>query len=141
MNEEEKKFGSCLHFSTNALARILTKMADEEFASSGLSSSYGFLLLVIDEKPGIRPKEVSEKLHLNQSTVTRLVDKMEFRGLLRRKQVGRSIEIYTTKKGSQLIPEIEEAWENLRNRYSKVLGQKEAKNLASAIHMSTQLMD
>ena len=141
MNEEEKNLSSCLHFSTSALARILTKMADEEFASSGLSSSYGFLLLVIDEKPGIRPKEVSEKLHLNQSTVTRLVDKMEFRGLLRRKQVGRSIEIYTTKKVSLLVPEIVEAWGNLQNRYSKVLGQKEAKNLASAIHMSTQLME
>lgn len=141
MKDDERKFSSCLHFSTNALSRILTKMADEEFAASGLSSSYGFLLLVVDTKPGIRPKEVSEKLHLNQSTVTRLVDKMEFRGLLRRKQVGRSSEIYITKKGSQTIPAIEEAWENLQNRYSKVLGQKQAESLASAIHLSTQIME
>ncbi|PLX14009.1 MAG: MarR family transcriptional regulator [Marinilabiliales bacterium] len=141
MKDKEKDFSGCLHFSTNALSRILTKMADEEFAISGLSSSYGFLLMLVNEESGIRPKEISEKLFLNQSTVTRLVDKMEARGFLRRKVIGRNTSIKITKKGEEKIPLIEEAWENLKERYSKALGRKESNTLASAIYMSTQLME
>lgn len=141
MKDNEKEFSSCLHFSTNALARILTNMADEEFVICGLSSSYGFLLMLVNEEPGIRPKEISEKLFLNQSTVTRLVDKMEARGFLKRKVIGRSTAINITKKGTEKLPLIEEAWQNLRKRYTKVLGEKESKNLASAIYMSTQFME
>ena len=55
---EKSKYCGCLYYSANALSRIMTKMADEEFASAGLSSSYAFLLMTVNHKPGIQPKEI-----------------------------------------------------------------------------------
>lgn len=47
--KEKYKYCNCLYFSSNALARMMTKMADEEFKSSGVSTSYAFLLITVNE--------------------------------------------------------------------------------------------
>ncbi|HSZ25661.1 MAG TPA: helix-turn-helix domain-containing protein, partial [Cytophagaceae bacterium] len=93
---------SCLYYSANALSRIMSKMADEEFAITGLSSSYAFLLMVVNKKPGVQPKMISEELQLTPSTITRLIEKMEQRKFLERKSIGRITEVYPTQKSIEL---------------------------------------
>ena len=78
MEKTKSKYCGCLYYSVNALSRVMTKIADEEFGVTGLSSSYAFLLMTVNEKPGIQPKEISQHMQLTPSTVTRLVEKMEF---------------------------------------------------------------
>ena len=60
----------CLYYSANALARNMTKLADEEFAVTGLSSSYAFFTYDGLFKTGIQPKEISHHMQLTPSTVT-----------------------------------------------------------------------
>jgi len=112
----------------------MTRMADEAFAPTGLSSSYAFLLMTVQGKPGINPKEISAKMQLSPSTITRLIEKMEYRGLLERKQAGRSTEVYPTAASHDLMSKIKESWENLHTNYEKILGKEEAEKLTSAIH-------
>ena len=71
MSEKSLKYGSCMYYSANALARIITKIAEEEFGTFGISPSYAFLLMTINDKPGIKPMEISEIMMLNPSTITR----------------------------------------------------------------------
>ena len=85
MQETKSKYCGCLYYSSNALARMMTKMADEEFAVTGLTSSYAFLLMSVNAKPGIQPMELSEHVQLTPSTITRLIEKMEVKQLLERK--------------------------------------------------------
>ena len=63
-------------------------MAEEAFAKTGLSPSYAFLVMIVEEQPGITLKSLSEKLHLAPSTCTRLVDKLVNREIVERKQEG-----------------------------------------------------
>ena len=84
MGTEKSPYCNCLYYSANALSRLMTRMADEEFALAGVSSSYAFLLMTVNGQPGIQPKEISQKMQLTPSTVTRLVEKMEARALLER---------------------------------------------------------
>ena len=124
----------CLYYSTNAFARAMTRMAEEEFASTGLTPSYAFVLMTVNSQPGIQPKELSQHMKLTPSTVTRLVEKLEARGFLERQIRGRSTEINPTAKGLELNDKIKKAWRNLYNRYSNQIGENEGKELTQKIN-------
>ena len=134
MENADNKYCSCLYYSVNALSRILTKVADEAFSKVGLSSSYAFLLMTVSEKPGIQPKEISKKLQLTPSTITRLIEKMEYRGFLERKQSGRCTQVYATEAGLALHPKIKDAWQQLYQHYADVLGAEESNQLTADIY-------
>ncbi len=119
----------------------MTKMADECFAITGLTSSYAFLLMTVNEDPGIQPKQISALMQLTPSTVTRLIEKMEHRGLLTRKSVGRSTEVYPTQASHDLNDKIKEAWTHLRDKYNTILGKKEGDELAKLIHGAIQKLE
>ena len=137
MNENKSTYCSCLYYSANALARVMTKISDEEFSKLGLSSSYAFLLMTVNNKQGIQPKEISEKMQLTASTVTRLVEKMEYRGYLKRQSCGRSTEVYSTEEGMKLQPKLKELWQNLYKRYSDAMGKETADKLTADIYEAT----
>jgi len=134
MTKCESKYCGCLYYSSNALARVMTRLAEEEFASTGLTPSYAFVLMTVSSQPGIQPKDLSTHMQLTPSTVTRLVEKLEFRGLVERKNTGRSTEIHPTSKGQELIGIIERSWKNLYERYSNQIGEEEAKELTQKMN-------
>jgi DNA-binding MarR family transcriptional regulator len=133
MENKDSKYCNCLYYSANALGRVMTKMAEEEFAITGLTPSHAFLLMSINDKPGIHPKELSEQMQLTPSTVTRLIEKMENRGFVQRKAIGRITEVHPTTKSKELDPKIKEAWQNLYKRYSSILG-KEGDSLTGSVY-------
>ncbi len=141
MEKNDSTYCKCLYYSANALARIMTKMADEAFASTGLSSSYAFLLMTVNRKPGIRPKEISEHMQLTPSTITRLVEKMEHKGLIERKSVGKFTEVHPTNEGRKLYHPIKEAWASLYQDYSKMLGKEEGDELTAAIYEASKKLE
>ncbi|WP_410512809.1 MarR family transcriptional regulator [Paenibacillus sp. BR2-3] len=113
---------SCLFFNANRLSRVITKMAEEEFAPTGLTPMYGYLIRLVNGAPGISQKELSEKLYIAPSTVTRFVDKLEGKKLVERKVQGKTVLIYPTDKGKQLEETIVRASRNLLLRYEAILG-------------------
>lgn len=138
MEKCSSKYCGCLYFSANALSRMMTKMADEEFAITGVSASYAFLLMTVNSKPGIQPTEISEQMQLTPSTITRLIEKMEQKGLVERKSIGRITEVYPTPKSLELDSVIKGAWLNLYKRYIDLIGEDEAKKLTSDIYTVVQ---
>lgn len=141
MENCKSKYCGCLYYSSNALARIMTKMADEEFSVTGLTASYAFLLMSVNGKPGIHPKELSQHMQLTPSTVTRLVEKMEHRGYLKRKHVGRITEVFPTTLSKDLDPKIKEAWQNLYTRYSDLVGKVEGERLTDLINRANEKLE
>lgn len=122
-----------MYFSANAFARVMTKMADEEFATTGLAPSHAFLLMVVNETPGIQPKDISFQMQLSPSTVTRLIEKMENKNFVERKSVGRATEVYPTEKSFALNDLLKKSWKNLHNRYTTALGEIESRNLTNKV--------
>ncbi len=120
---------NCLYFTANALTRVITRMAEEEFSVTGVSPSHAFLLLLVDATPGITPTALARELHLAPSTVTRFIDKLAHKGLLKRQVDGRTTGIYPTEKGRALKEPIYEAWHRLFERYSAVLGEDFSREL------------
>lgn len=123
---EEKtatRYSACLLFSANALSRAITAIGDEEFGRFGMCYSHAYLLCEVVGKPGISPSQLSETLYLTPSTITRLVEKLEQKHLVRRESEGKKTLIYPTAEGEALHPTIAEAWARVGARYSQVIGE------------------
>lgn len=141
MDKEKSLFHNCLYFTANTLSRVITRMAEEEFKITGLSPSHAFLMMTVNDNPGIGQKELCEHLHLAPSTVTRFVDSLVYRGFLIRKSKGKASKIYSTDKGKHLKKPIGAAWKSLYHRYSKILGSEEGEKLTHLIDKASQKLE
>ena len=66
---------------------------------------------------------------LSPSTLTRLAEKLESKGLLRREAQGKTIRIHLTDQGEALGPALLEAWQETYRRYAAILGEGPAREL------------
>lgn len=124
---------NCLFFTANRLSRAITKIAEEEFAPTGLTPMYGYLIRLVNGTPGITQKELSEKLSVAPSTLTRFIDKLEVKQLVERKVQGKTVLVHPTPKGFELEETIKTASRNLKLRYEAVLGKEAAELLSEEI--------
>lgn len=134
MGKSDKILTSCLYFSANSFSRSIAKLADDEFKKTGLSPAHAFLLMLVNENLEILPKELSNKLKISPSTVTRFLDQLEQKDLIIRKSNKRSVIISPTLKGKQLEEPIETAWKNLYKKYTNILGEKYSSVLTALIN-------
>ncbi len=128
-NKKHNPLECCLFFTANSLARDITRMGEEEFASIGMTPSYAFLLMLAADTPGISQKEISQEMNMAPSTVSRFIDALIRRGLLLKDVQGRTTYIHPTEKGLRLQESIQQVWGNLYDRYSNILGKRGGKEL------------
>ena len=135
------RFGVCLLFAANALARSLTAIGEGEFAKMGLSYSHAYLLSEIALNPGNTPTYLSETLLLSPSTITRLIEKLESKGLARRETTGKNTMVFATQAGATLAPTVDEAWAANWVKFSDKLGEAEAIALTKQIFAAVEQLN
>lgn len=135
------RYSACLLFSANALARAITAIGDEEFGRFGLSYSHAYLLCEVVDEPGITPSQLSETLYLTPSTITRLVEKLEQKRLVRRESEGKKTLIYPTPEGEAMRPAIGEAWQRAGARYSQAIGEQNICELTKQVFKAAQALE
>lgn len=124
----------CLYFTANSLSRCINEMAEEELTITGLAPSYVYLMLILIQEPGLSQGELSERMNLKASTMTRFIDKLVQKNLAERVQEGRSAYIYPTEDGKNMQKLINKGLKNLFEKYCKVLGKDFAVKLTENIH-------
>jgi DNA-binding MarR family transcriptional regulator len=100
--------------------------------SFGLSASQYAVLLLLDGVEGWRLTDLSERLLLDKSTVTRLVDRLEQAGLVRRMadHADRRVQrVLLTEPGFELREQARAAHERSLARRLAILGQDEQQQL------------
>jgi DNA-binding MarR family transcriptional regulator len=141
LNGMEQYFCGCLYFTANHLARLMNKMAEEEFAPIGLSPTYAFLIMAVNDHPGITQTELSRTLHVAPSTTTRFVEKLEVKKLVERKNEGKLTFVFLTEKGAGILEDIKRCWKHLYKRYAEILGEETAKQLTSQTHFAAMELE
>lgn len=131
------QLNTCLFFSTTKLARELGKLADDAFQKTGLSPSHAFLLHVINQRVEIQQKEVGELLRLTPSTITRLIDKLERKGYVKKQVEGKNVCLLATSEGQAQEDEIIASWNQLHEEYQNILTEEET---ASFLELSGRLL-
>jgi DNA-binding MarR family transcriptional regulator len=118
-----------IYISSNAFARRISAIADENLKPFGFSASYAFVLLAADKDGGIGQKELGEQFHMAPSTITRFIDKMENQNLLSREQNGKAVTVQLSRKGKDLITEIKIALAEIDDEINLIMGDKYAETL------------
>ncbi len=133
-------YSRCLYFTSKALARSVNKMAEETFAPSGLAPTYAYLLMSIEEEPGITPSTLSDRLHLEPSTVSRLLERIEAKNYISRQPEGRCVKIHLTESGIQCEQQVRELWKTLKDQYDEVLGKLLADHLTAYTYQAAETL-
>ena len=134
MDERTKDYCGCLYYSTAALSRMVTKIADEEFKTTGLSSSHAFVLLSVNKEPGIQPCELSAQLLLEPSTITRLIEKLEAQDLVTRVKDGKQVHVQPTTAGKKKLKDLQVVQKRLHQRFDDALGKKKNDELTASLY-------
>lgn len=132
---------SNIFFLTSAFARKLGSQADETFETIGLSSSHALLLHLVNKNPEIQPGQLAEMLYLKPSTITRLVQKLERRGLVEKQSEGRATKIVCTSDGLDIAHNVQEKWEVLIQQKRKELGDRYVEVLSEMISNALETME
>ncbi len=133
MDRCENFLEGCLFFNTNTLSRALLKLAEKEFKHLKLSPAHASLLLLVYDTPGINPKELSRLLHLTPSTITRFVDSLEKKKLLKREAHGKSTHITPSEQGLEIKEVVALAYKQLILKYTDILGIQRARQLSVSL--------
>jgi DNA-binding MarR family transcriptional regulator len=116
-------------------------MTEQSFAPTGLAPSLGFVVMTVQRNPGIQPSEVAKIMMLSASTLTRLVEKLENKGLLLREAKGKTTSIHLTEAGEAIIPALKAAWQDTSRRYTAILGEEAANQLTTQSYVAALALD
>ncbi len=129
-------YEKCLFFNLNTFTREINKRWEEEFAKLGLSASHGYFLRLVLAAPNSTQKDLAERLNLAPSTLTRFVDALEKKGLLKREasaEDARAITIAPTKKAVALETELDATIDRLTNYLTEIIGPRNSSDLVKII--------
>jgi DNA-binding MarR family transcriptional regulator len=135
-------FERCLYFNVNALARSVNRIWDDAFKELGLSPAHAYLIRLVLAEPGASHKEIAHTLKLEKSTVTRFVNSLQDKGLLKRSKKGaedgREQRVFPTEKSKRMHAALEKKGETLYQKMCSSLGDSELKTLVTSLRKATQ---
>tara|TARA_Y100001960_G_scaffold333025_1_gene436070 strand:+ start:3890 stop:4315 length:426 start_codon:yes stop_codon:yes gene_type:complete len=126
-------FDNCLYFSLSKMHRQINALAEHSFKKLGIAPSYAFLIMYLAENDKVSSSQVAAFMGNSASTITRFADKLIDKGLCTRTIEGRMSYLQITKKGRDMLPQIEECWCDLFNSYNEIYGKDEAKTVNDMI--------
>ena len=112
--------------------RVVQKVeraAAEHLRAHDLNYAQFDVLAHVGAAEGSRQKELGESLLVTKGNVSHLVDQMERRGLVSRRQEGRTNRLYLTEEGRRLFEEVVPAHEDLVHQQMSALSEEEQAEL------------
>lgn len=128
---ERECVGGCIR----KLNRMVTAIYDRALANAGLKTSQFTILVTVANREKARPAELTKLLHLDESTLSRNVDRMRAKGWLRLEANDdrRSHVILLTEKGKALLRKCLPGWLQAQDEVTKRLGAEHVAALRSAL--------
>ncbi|MGH7905169.1 MAG: MarR family winged helix-turn-helix transcriptional regulator [Candidatus Binataceae bacterium] len=123
--KETKKIGrECLGARMRMLNRMITAIYDDALSNAGVKTSQFSMLVAISNLEEARPAEVAKLLEMDESTLSRNVERMCAKGWLRLEpdHDRRSHRIKVTGKGMALISKGYAGWEKAQAEVANQLG-------------------
>lgn len=118
-----------LYYTTTAFSREISSIAENAFMDLGLTPSDAYLIMVVNEKPNVQPTEISERILLAPSTITRMIEKLEKRSIVTRTQEGKYTYVAVTTKGKDLYANILATWDQIHEKFTTKLDGETVKLL------------
>lgn len=134
-------FERCLYFNVNALARKVNAIWDQAFAEFELSPAHAYLLRLVLESPGITQTRIAEELKLEKSTVTRFINVLEDRRLLKRSKAGRETMVNPTALAKKLQKRLNQKGDELYQSIQASVGMSGLVTLVNDLRKTGSLLN
>jgi DNA-binding MarR family transcriptional regulator len=111
-SEEQYKRNGNLSFLLHDVSHRVARVFDKQMEPLGLTRSQWGVIVYVGREPGIVQTKLAEKLEIGRMAVTGLIDRMELKGLVERKDDPddrRTKRIYLSERARELIPSIQES--------------------------------
>jgi len=136
MGDDTKHIGrECIGFRVRMLNRMVTSIYDDALAKAGVKTSQFNVLVAVSNRSEMRPSELAKILAMDESTLSRNVDRMCAKGLLRLEadEDRRSHRITITEQGTAIIRKAYPAWRKAQDQVSQLLGPENVAALRSSL--------
>jgi DNA-binding MarR family transcriptional regulator len=126
--------GECVAMRLRALNRVVTNIYDDALRPLELKVSQMNILVAAAKMGTARPMEVCAHLHLDPSTLSRNVERMQARGWLEvvTDEDGRSQPFRLTPQGRKLLEKAAGIWSKAQQQVKRVLGEGFVEQLSEA---------
>ena len=112
----------CLFSRTRILNRVLTGIYDDELRSFGLKATQLHLLVAVARVGPVRRIDIGKRLHLDPSTLTRIMLTNGWIEEIRDGEDGRGSPLQVTAKGRDLLHQVVPSWRKAQARTQKLIG-------------------
>ena len=122
----------CTAYRLRIINPAISKLYDDALRPYELRIAQLNTLVVVMQTQGLTPNELSQRMHMDASTVSRNVERMCKSGWLKLADIddARSHEIQITEKGMKLIADVAPAWEEAQREAEEMLGVSIGKAIA-----------
>lgn len=127
------KLDDCVSFRLARIARAFYRPYTERLRRYRMTPPQLFLLLALYEHDDVPAGELAERIHLDKSTLTGILIRLEHNGLIARnsdENDGRSVRVTLTEKGRKLRRPLTALYEDINRRVLDSIGASEASLLA-----------
>lgn len=122
---------NCIYFTASHLFRELERLANESFAPTGMAPPYTYIMLMIRNNEGLTMTELADSFDYEQSTLSRMVQKLVSRGWLAKKRQGRQTQLYITTRAGHILSVMEDSLIAFREMSDEMMGGHAEKLQAS----------
>ena len=120
------------------LYREHAKYLNEKVKDEDLSFGLYPLLIKIYNNEGIIQEQLAQNFHLNESTITRNLKKLEDKGFIERIPEKRTKRIEITGKGAKTAQKVMDYDEEWDSKIKEIIGQREYDNFKNALRKNSE---
>ena len=125
----------CIGVRMRLLNRVVTRIYDDALRPLGMKTSQLNILVVTARLGLVRPAQISSRLKMEISTVSRNVDRMRARGwieIIDDEKDARAHQLRLSVEGERLLEEARPAWEEAQRKIKDLLGGPGVEAIVSA---------
>jgi DNA-binding MarR family transcriptional regulator len=125
----------CVGYRVRMLSRVITGIYDDALSGAGMKVSQFTMLVAVSNREKAKPAELAKILQMDESTLSRNVERMCARGWLSLQPDGdgRSHLITVTDKGAALIRKGYPAWQKAQAQVTRLLGEDSIAAVRTAV--------
>lgn len=130
-------FQECICFSLGKISRQMARVYRERLAQYGLSQPQFFLLIALYEKDDILITQLAEKVALDKSTLTGILDRLERDGLIARHSTPndrRALYIRLTERSRSLRDDLIHIYDDTNQQFLSRLTDQEREVFDNILH-------
>lgn len=122
----------CINFILTKVQQSVQQLFKEDLEQFGITPGQYMVLKCLWDKNGETVKQLADRLQLDSSTITGILDRLENKGLIKRKpdpNDRRALSVVLTPEGQALQVSVDQAIVNANHKALERLTQQEAEDL------------